>query len=77
MEYQEQTRAEFLNLQNDFERFNEYCAFLCDAMSSLCYEYKDNEPDVDTLMGARLHLSKLKYQAEELKNTLERIGSGL
>lgn len=55
---------------DDFEEFNDYCSFLCDAVSSLLSEYKDNEPDLHTILGAKRHCSWLKVRAEELKHEL-------
>ena len=77
MDTPEIEKRDLLNFNNSFTEFNEHCSFLCDAISALLYEYKDNEPDEDTLMGASRQLSRLKYKAEALKNELDNMCGGL
>ncbi len=67
------TTVDLTAFYDDFEAFNDYCSFLCDAMSSLFSEYKDSEPDTHTIMGAKRHLHALKCQAEALKIELSRL----
>ncbi len=65
--------AELVEFYDEIVEFNDYCSFLCDAMSSLFGEYKDSEPDIHTILGAKRHCSWLKSRAEELKNELNLI----
>ena len=69
-------RSDLSIFYDDLEEFNDYCSFLCDAMSALFCEYQDSEPDLHTILGARRQLSWVKCRAEQLKNELQGICQG-
>jgi len=56
---------DLIQLYDDLAEFNDYCAFLCDAMPNLFTEDFDLDPH--TIQGARRHCSDLKVRAEALK----------
>lgn len=73
MKKEEDLNMNLAAFYDDFEEFNDYCSFLCDAISSLFCEYQDCEPDPHTILGAKRHCSWLKCRAEELKKELHDI----
>lgn len=64
------TQADLLTLYDDFVEFNDYCAFLCDALSALFAEYAENEIDSHTIQGVKRHCYDLKERAEKLEGVL-------
>ncbi len=55
-------------LLDDFVEFNDYCAFLCDALSALFSEYAENEIDSHTIQGVKRHCYDLKERSEKLES---------
>lgn len=50
---------------DDFVEFNDYCSFLCDAVSCLFNEAIQAEPDQYTVFGVKRHCSDLKAKSEK------------
>ena len=64
------TQTDLLTLYDDLTEFNDYCAFLCDAMSALFSEYAESEIDINTIQGVKRHCSDLKERSEKLERVL-------
>lgn len=62
--------ADLVSFLDDFVEFNDYCAFLCDALSALFSEYAENEMDSHTIQGVRRHCGDLKERSEKLEEVL-------
>ncbi len=64
------SEVELVELYDSFTEFNDYCAFLCDAVSCLFADAMESEPDAHTVMGLKRHCSDLKARAETLETML-------
>lgn len=62
--------VDFTTFYDDLVEFNDYCAFFCDAVSSLFSEAMQSEPDMRTVVGLQRHCSDLKARARKLENKL-------
>lgn len=60
-------------LHDDFMEFNDYCSFLCDAVSCLFTDSIDGEPDNHTVMGLKRHCDDLKERAKELEGMVNHL----
>lgn len=67
------SHADIVSLLDDVVEFNDYCAFLCDAMASLFAEYAENDAESHTIQGVRRHCSDLKERAEKLEEVLNNL----
>ncbi len=65
-----EVQDDLLDLYDEFVGFNNYCAFLCDAMSSLLSDAVESEPDIRTVMGLKQHCGDLKAKAKRLEGML-------
>lgn len=63
-------KEDLLNFYDEFVEFNDYCAFLCDAMSALFSEYADGEVNSYTIQGVRRQCGDLKERSERLEEVL-------
>ena len=66
-------KAELIAFYDDFVEFNEYCAFLCDAVAALFTDALEGEPDTHTVLGLKRQCHDLKERAEQLECGLHKI----
>lgn len=67
------TQVALLTICDDFVEFNDYCAFLCDALSAIFSEYAENEIDNHTIQGVKRHCYDLKERSEKLERALNNL----
>lgn len=64
---------ELIGLYDELVEFNDYCAFLCDAFSSLLHCAHESEPEARTIMGLKRYCEDLKDRSKVLEERFDSV----